>query len=125
MKFGNLLRKTKLNDTDKVSIFETQRITYGFLQQVLIAQNKTDVALEIAERGRARAFVELILSSSTNGNSETKFPKPPAIDRIKQISKIEFSTLLQYSIIDDEFKIQGKSQSKESELIYLGNQTHR
>ncbi|NJP09992.1 MAG: tetratricopeptide repeat protein [Leptolyngbyaceae cyanobacterium RU_5_1] len=46
------------NDAYKISIFEEQARTYRLLQQVLVAQNKTNAALEIAKRGRARAFVE-------------------------------------------------------------------
>jgi tetratricopeptide (TPR) repeat protein len=58
------LRGWGLKDNEKISIFDTlpQRTTYILLQQVLIAQNKTDAALEIAERGRGRAFVELLAS---------------------------------------------------------------
>ena len=46
-----------LDDANKVSIFETQTNPYVILQKVFIAQKKTNDALEIAERGRARAFV--------------------------------------------------------------------
>ncbi|MBW4475404.1 MAG: CHAT domain-containing protein [Tolypothrix brevis GSE-NOS-MK-07-07A] len=110
------LRDKKLNDTNKVSIFETQRHIYRTLQKVLIAENKSDTALEIAERGRARAFVELISSRLANGNTEAKSPKPPTIAEIKQIAKVQNATLVQYSIIYDEFKVAGKPQTKESEL---------
>lgn len=48
------------NDAYKISIFEQQARTYRTLQKVLIAQNKTNDALEIAEGGRARAFVDLL-----------------------------------------------------------------
>jgi hypothetical protein len=43
-----------------VSIFEGQARSYILLQEVLIAQKKNSLALEIAERGRTRAFVELL-----------------------------------------------------------------
>ncbi|MBW4589131.1 CHAT domain-containing protein [Aetokthonos hydrillicola Thurmond2011] len=102
----------KLDDRNKVSIFETQRNIYNSLQQVLIAQNKTDAALEVAERGRARAFVELLASRS---NSQI-LSGSPTIQQIKQIAKQQSSTLVQYSIIYDDFKISGKQQYKESEL---------
>ncbi|WP_318781255.1 tetratricopeptide repeat protein [Amazonocrinis nigriterrae] len=104
-----------LDDSAKVSIFDIQSHTYQTLQQVLIAQNKTDAALEIAERGRARAFVELISSRLNNNNGETK-PKSPTIDQIKEIAKLQNSTLVQYSIIGDDFQVAGKKQFKESEL---------
>ena len=101
-----------LKDENKISIFEEQSRTYRILQQVLIAQNKTDTALEIAERGRARAFVELLASRL---NLQEK-PQAPKIEQIKQIAKAQNATLVQYSIIYDYFKAAGKQQLKESEL---------
>jgi CHAT domain-containing protein/tetratricopeptide (TPR) repeat protein len=60
------------NDEFKVSVFEEQARTYRLLQRALIQQNKIDEALEISERGRARAFVELISKSlSQNYNIMT------------------------------------------------------
>jgi len=102
----------ELNDDNKVKIFDTQSNTYRTLQQVLIAQNKTDTALEIAERGRARAFVEL-LSSRLNIKEK---PQAPKIEQIKQIAKAQNATLVQYSIVYDDFKVADKQQTKESEL---------
>ncbi|MBD2336549.1 CHAT domain-containing protein [Calothrix sp. FACHB-156] len=111
------LRDKKLTDTNKVSFFDTQSNTYRTLQQVFIAQNKTDAALEIAERGRARAFVELLASRvSTNNKQGDKSPEPPTIAEIKQIAQQQNATLVQYSIIYDEFKVSGKTQGKESDL---------
>jgi CHAT domain-containing protein/tetratricopeptide (TPR) repeat protein len=111
------LRNTKLADTNKVSLFDRQRSTYRTLQQALIAQNKTDEALEIAERGRARAFVELLASRvSTNNKQADKSPQAPTIAEIKQITKQQNATFVQYSIIYDEFKVAGKQQWKESDL---------
>ncbi|MDZ8263858.1 CHAT domain-containing tetratricopeptide repeat protein, partial [Nostoc sp. ChiQUE01b] len=109
--------RERLKDSEKVSIFDTQRGVYQNLQKVLIAQNKTNAALEISERGRARAFVELISSRlPINSKSEVKSPKPPTIDEMKQIAKAQNSTLVQYSIISGEFKVKGKLQFKQSEL---------
>ncbi|WP_427158656.1 tetratricopeptide repeat protein [Aliinostoc sp. HNIBRCY26] len=110
------LRDKKLADTNKVSIFETQSSIYRTLQKVLIAQKKTDAALEISERGRARAFVELLSSRLNQNNNEMKSLAASTVSDIKQIAKIQNSTLVQYSIIYDEFKVQGKQETKESEI---------
>ncbi|MBD2197641.1 MULTISPECIES: CHAT domain-containing protein [Calothrix] len=111
------LRDKKLDDTDKISLFDAQSSIYRDLQQVLIAQNKTDAALEIAERGRARAFVELLATRvSTNNKQADKSPEPPTIAEIKQISKQQNVTFVQYSMIYEEFKVAGKQQFKESDL---------
>ncbi|MBD2213053.1 CHAT domain-containing protein [Nostoc linckia FACHB-104] len=109
------LRGRRLKDNEKVSFFDTQSNIYNVLQGVLIAQNKTDAALEISERGRGRAFVEL-LASRLSTNSQEKFPTPPNITEIKKTAKLQNATLVQYSIITDEFKINGKQEIKESEL---------
>ena len=104
------------NDTNKVSIFETQSSTYNILQQVLITQNKTDNALEISERGRARAFVELLASRLSSNATESVTIAPPTIEQLKQTAKDQNATLVEYSIIYDDFKIENKQESKESEL---------
>jgi CHAT domain-containing protein/Flp pilus assembly protein TadD len=105
------------NDAYKVSIFEEQARTYRLLQQVLIAQNKTNDALEIAERGRARAFVELLARRNTTTNESANSPiTPPTIEQLQQIAKQQNATLVEYSIIYDDFKIKGKQEWKESEL---------
>jgi CHAT domain-containing protein/Flp pilus assembly protein TadD len=115
------------NDSNKVSIFDQQARTYRLLQRVLVAQNKTDTALEIAERGRARAFVEL-LSRKLIGNRQGTISKgqqqnpplalhpAPTLAQIKQIAKAENSTLVQYSITYEDVLIKGKVEARETEL---------
>ncbi|WP_347278014.1 CHAT domain-containing tetratricopeptide repeat protein [Alkalinema sp. FACHB-956] len=92
--------RTGLTDRNKISIADTQKDAYINLQKVLIAQNKPEVALEIAERGRARALVEL-LSSRFNHQSQTSLQniiQAPDVNAIRQISKTQNATLVQYSI---------------------------
>ncbi|MBR8839307.1 MAG: tetratricopeptide repeat protein [Stigonema ocellatum SAG 48.90 = DSM 106950] len=88
------------NDALKVSIFETQAGTYRILQKALIAQNQTTQALEIAERGRGRAFIELIAQRQHSSSSA-----PPNIERIRQIAKQQNATLVEYSMIWDQLYI--------------------
>ena len=90
------------DDANKVSLFERQVNTYQDLQQVLIAQSKTDAALEIAERGRARAFVELLARRLSANPTEQPSITPPTIEQIKQIAKTQNATLVQYSIIPEQ-----------------------
>ena len=90
-----------LTDNDKVSIFEKQASSYRFLQTALIAQNRTKTALEISERGRARAFIELLASKIAENTDEKKQTiKPPTLEQIKQIAKVQKSTLVEYSVND-------------------------
>ncbi len=109
------------NDFNKISIFEQQARTYRLLQRVLVAQNKTTVALEIAERGRARAFVEM-LSRRLTPNSQNSSAlsstaaASPSIDRIKQIARAQNSTLVQYSITYEDVLVDGRVAARETEL---------
>ncbi|OKH32919.1 Fis family transcriptional regulator [[Phormidium ambiguum] IAM M-71] len=114
----SLREKLGDDDANKVSIFEKQAKTYNLLQQVLIAQNKTATALEISERGRGRAFVELLTRRLSNNSQEiiSATSLKPTIEQIKQIAKKQNATLVQYSIIFDHFNIQDKQQIKESEI---------
>ena len=105
-----------LTDASKIAIFETQANPYRFLQQSLVAQNKTNDALEIAERGRARAFVELLAQRQSSNPSNQLTVKPPTIQQIKLIAKTQNATLVQYSIVYDDFKNQGKEDWRQSSL---------
>jgi CHAT domain-containing protein/tetratricopeptide (TPR) repeat protein len=108
------------NDRNQISLFEEQARTYRLLQRVLVAQNKTDAALEIAERGRARAFVALLsrrLSGAETKPAAVPALPPPTIAQIKQIAKAQNSTLVQYSITYEDKLINGKVQPREAELL--------
>lgn len=106
------------SDTSKVSLFEDQASTYRNLQQVLIAQNKIEAALEIAERGRARAFVELLASRLSQSSAPAKLTSPN-IDKIKQIAKLQNSTLVEYSIVYEDLDIEGQKTKAQSSEIYI------
>ena len=123
----NILESLRLGleESAQVSIFDTQTLHYNILQQILVAQNQPEAALEIAERGRARAFVELLakrLSSQTVERlQETSLKtqiEPPTIEQIRQIARSQNATLVEYAIIpDDRFLAQGKLKGSESELF--------
>lgn len=103
------------NDAYKVSILDTQSAAYVNLQRLLIAQNQIEAALEISERGRARAFVELLARRISPETAASEIP-PLTIEQIKQIAKTQNVTLVEYSIIQENFTVQGKPQTRESEL---------
>jgi len=104
------------NDANKVSIFEGQARTYRTLQEVRVAQNNPIAALEIAERGRARAFVDLLTQRLSSSDANPVIATAPDRDQIRQIAKAQNATLVQYSIISDSFQIQGKQVGRESAL---------
>lgn len=93
-----------LSDANKVSFFETLSKSYGVLQQVLIEQNQIEKALEIAERGRARAFVELVAQKISPEKLTSIAVKPPNFSDIQKVAKLQKATLVEYSVIVDQFK---------------------
>ncbi|MCY7324028.1 MAG: tetratricopeptide repeat protein, partial [Phormidesmis sp. CAN_BIN36] len=68
------LRDPALSDANNRSLFSIQTSPYDFLQQALIAQNKTNTALEVSERGRARARVSDRCFCPHPGTDQTNFP---------------------------------------------------
>lgn len=95
-----------LTDANKVSLFETQVITYSYLQTALIALEKPDQALEVAEQGRARAFVELLASRiGADSSSQFQQPSPPTINQIRNIARTQKATLVEYSLLPEQLLI--------------------
>ncbi|MBR8836896.1 MAG: CHAT domain-containing protein [Stigonema ocellatum SAG 48.90 = DSM 106950] len=109
------------NDGFKISIFETQNAPYSNLQSVLVDQNQPEAALEISERGRARAFAEILARSLSSVTTKKEAPPlplaSPTITEIKKIAQNHRATLVEYSIVPGNFKLQGKLETRESELL--------
>lgn len=112
------------NDAFKVSIFETQITAYRNLQEVLSAQNKFNAALEIAERGRARTFVELLARRIKPTEAVSETAQLPSIEQIQRTAKVQNATLVEYSIIREQFvetphgaSVQQTGQPQDSELF--------
>jgi CHAT domain-containing protein len=122
----NLLESLRigLQDADYRSLFEIQLEPYLILQQVLVQQDKTEQALEISERGRARAFVELLAKRFYSSTEQAAIPTPN-IEQIKQIAATQNATLVEYSIAGNELFIwviqpTGKVAFRRSSLHSLG-----
>ena len=98
-----------LRDEQKISLAESQKYTYGLLQRAYAAQNKPNKALTVAERGRARAFIELLAQKTVQKSQPEIDITPPGISQIKAIAKNRQATLVNYSIIDNK-------QGEESQL---------
>ncbi|GET35796.1 TPR repeat-containing protein [Microseira wollei NIES-4236] len=86
-------------DDFKVSIFEQQARTYHLLQAALIDQEKPLAALEIAERGKARALVELLSNGLDGQLAEKREITSPTFQQIQQIAKEQNATLVEYAIL--------------------------
>jgi CHAT domain-containing protein len=95
-----------LSDTSMISLFDSQVQTYRHLQIALVQQQQPERALEIAERGRARAFVELLARrwSQPQELSAARYEllaKPITLAAIRQVAKQQNTTLVQYSVITE------------------------
>ncbi|MBD1883934.1 CHAT domain-containing protein [Microcoleus vaginatus] len=95
-----------LNDANKISMFESHNLSYKLLQKAFIIQKQPNQALEISERGRSRAFVELLSQrlaneETQNSSSSPGTIKPPTIAEIQKIAAVEQATLVEYSLISD------------------------
>ena len=101
-------------DQYNISLFDTHVLTYNLLQQILVAQNKPEEALEVAERGRAQAFVELLAQRSTN-LPNTRL----TLADIQTIAQAQQATLVEYTLVPDaSFKVQGKQRGT-AESLYI------
>jgi CHAT domain-containing protein/Tfp pilus assembly protein PilF len=93
-----------LNDSDKITLLESQSRIDRLSQEILIQQNRPEAALEAAERGRARAFVELLASRrQTKSQAEIQaLALAPKIQKIRQIAQAQNATLVEYSIVSEK-----------------------
>ncbi|NEQ51889.1 MAG: CHAT domain-containing protein [Leptolyngbya sp. SIO3F4] len=110
--------RSNLNDAQSVSVFDTQIYSYNLLTQILVAQGNVESALEIAELGRARAFVKLIAERSNDAQLAIA-NQTPSIQQIRQIAKEQRATLVEYTLVPDEsFKVLGKQRGT-AERLYI------
>ena len=91
------LRDRDLSDEEKIAFFDLQNRPYRDLQHSLAAQGELEQALEIAERGRARAFVSLLAEKL-----RIRFFDAPSLAKIQQLARQENATLVQYSVIGSD-----------------------
>jgi CHAT domain-containing protein len=104
-----------LTDQFKISIFKLQSLSYRLLQEALVLDKQPDKALEIAERGRARAFVELL------GERIKGVPKldAPQLSQIQKIAKDHQATLVEYSFISNSTSKTKNDNQQPTLLIWV------
>ncbi len=88
------------NDRLKVLFAETYANVFDELQLVLVAQGKAIEALEVAEQGRARAFVELIAERLETGRTQEVIP--PTLEQMRQLARKLDTTIVEYTPIERE-----------------------
>jgi tetratricopeptide (TPR) repeat protein len=91
-----------VNTGDQISLVDQQAQAFQSLQQAYVRNQQPEQALVIAERGRARAFVEL-LSARLTDNKIAPIA-PPTLAQISAIAKTKQATIITYSTIADPLK---------------------
>lgn len=109
--------RSGLDDRGQVSIFDTQVSTYNLLQQILIAQNKPEAALEVSEQSRARAFQQLLATRIKPNSASSVAVSSLNIGQLQQVAKQQNATIVEYSIVPDDFLHQGKLRAPDLELL--------
>ncbi|ASC72306.1 tetratricopeptide repeat domain protein [Halomicronema hongdechloris C2206] len=87
-----------LSDRERVALFDRHHSPYENLQVALVAQHKTDAALEIAEQGRAEAFALLLATRFTTRPLAAQ-TQPPNLVAIQTLAQQQQATLIEYSIV--------------------------
>ncbi|MBD2200355.1 MULTISPECIES: CHAT domain-containing protein [Calothrix] len=93
-----------LPDDSQITIFDNQTHAYDLLQKVLIATNKPEEALEVAEGGRARAFIQLLYSRQSGKGDDklspviTEIPPTIKLQNIQRIAKKQNATIVEYTV---------------------------
>jgi CHAT domain-containing protein len=105
------------NDGYKVSFLETQGAIYNNFQKFLTEQNKVEQALEISERGRARTFVDLISRRLTPRTTQAPKVEPITVAQMQKLAQDQKATLIEYSIIYEDFVVNNQLRPQESELF--------
>lgn len=92
------LRPELLEDTNQLSLLDSQLVVYTALQSVLVAQAQSGKALEISERSRAQAL-KLQLASNLPARQTALGVDNPNIEAIRQIAQQQKATLVSYTVL--------------------------
>ncbi|MGB7444808.1 MAG: CHAT domain-containing tetratricopeptide repeat protein [Coleofasciculaceae cyanobacterium] len=95
------------------------------LQKILVAQNKTEMAIELTERERTRVFVELLVGQLFPSDTRQLNINLPTVERMQQVAKEQNSTLVTYSIIPElrDFDFQESPVTPHQNVINLREST--
>ena len=84
-------------DTNKTVLLEEQYHTYRLLQQVLMARDRPEEALVVADRARSQSLVEYLVERD-HGASD---PAPLDLPQIRQLARTEQATFVVYSNLSE------------------------
>lgn len=94
--------RNRLPETQRIKFADHQASSNRLLQEVLIRQNRIGPALEVAERGRARIFADLLdRRHSSLPKDEFEGATVPNLNSLMQVAYLQKATLVQYSIMNE------------------------
>ncbi|XP_040859542.1 tetratricopeptide repeat protein 28 [Ochotona curzoniae] len=95
--FETIRHEAQLSTDYKLSLFDLQTSSYQALQRVLVSLGHHDEALAVAERGRTRAFADLLVERQT-GQQDSDPYSPVTIDQILEMVNSQRGLVLYYSL---------------------------
>lgn len=95
--FETIRHEAQLSTDYKLSLFDLQTSSYQALQRVLVSLGHHDEALAVAERGRTRAFADLLVERQT-GQQDSDPYSPVTIDQILELVNSQRGLVLYYSL---------------------------
>ncbi|XP_036027518.1 tetratricopeptide repeat protein 28 isoform X1 [Onychomys torridus] len=95
--FETIRHEAQLSTDYKLSLFDLQTASYQALQRVLVSLGHHDEALAVAERGRTRAFADLLVERQT-GQQDSDPYSPITIDQILEMVNAQRGLVLYYSL---------------------------
>ena len=96
----DLERELGPNDRNRISFFETIAVTYSSLTRLLLIQGQGDLALEVADRSRARSLVQFLTPSTNEQQTATL-----TIKQIQKLARDKNATLITYAIVAQDLYI--------------------
>nr|CAD7423629.1 unnamed protein product [Timema monikensis] len=101
-------REARGSSDYKLSLFDLQTVSYQALQKVLVSLGRQEEALLVAERGRTRAFVDLLLERQNCGesvvgtgqrcDSRIEDNTPTSVEQLVEIVNRQKASVLYYSL---------------------------
>nr|XP_028566909.1 LOW QUALITY PROTEIN: tetratricopeptide repeat protein 28 [Podarcis muralis] len=95
--FETIRHEVQLSTDYKLSLFDLQTSSYQALQRVLVSLGHHDEALAVAERGRTRAFADLLVERQT-GQQESDPYSPVTVDQVLEVVNGQRGLVLYYSL---------------------------
>ncbi|XP_048370088.1 tetratricopeptide repeat protein 28 isoform X1 [Sphaerodactylus townsendi] len=95
--FETIRHEVQLSTDYKLSLFDLQTSSYQALQRVLVSLGHHDEALAVAERGRTRAFADLLVERQT-GPQESDPYSPVTVDQVLETVNSQRGLVLYYSL---------------------------